>query len=216
MRSSVHATDSRGPPANRRHARWRTMTSTLKPSGKARAITTSARTSARCCNTSKRRRRSSYWTSVAGPGAISGRSRRWAITRSASKAQRSWPRWRVHTAAATVLEQNFLELTCPSVNSTAYSPTRRCFMCPARHCPASCWNCTGRSSRAVCLFSSNPRGEGQEGWNGGRYGAFHDWETWRGFMTTAGFVELTHFYRPAGLPPEQQPWLASVWRKPLP
>jgi len=24
------------------------------------------------------------------------------------------------------------------------------------------------------LFTSNPRGEGQEGWNGDRYGAFHD------------------------------------------
>ena len=33
-------------------------------------------------------------------------------------------------------------------------------------------------------------------------------------MTTVGFVELTHFYRPPGLPREQQPWLASAWRKP--
>jgi len=27
------------------------------------------------------------------------------------------------------------------------------------------------------LFTSNPRGEGQQGWNGDRYGAFHDWQT---------------------------------------
>jgi hypothetical protein len=32
-------------------------------------------------------------------------------------------------------------------------------------------------------------------------------------MTTAGFIELLHYYRPAGLPIDQQPWLASVWRK---
>jgi len=63
------------------------------------------------------------------------------------------------------------------------------------------------------LFSSNPRGEGQEGWHGGRYGAFHDLQTWRRHMTAAGFAELEHYYRPAGLPREQQPWLASVWRK---
>ena len=63
------------------------------------------------------------------------------------------------------------------------------------------------------LFSSNPRGDGQEGWNGERYGAFHDWPTWRALLTAAGFEELTHFYRPAGLPREQQPWLASVWRR---
>ncbi|MCF5209544.1 SAM-dependent methyltransferase, partial [Pseudomonas syringae] len=63
------------------------------------------------------------------------------------------------------------------------------------------------------LFSSNPRGENQEGWNGERYGAYHDLESWRKLLTEAGFVELEHYYRPAGLPREQQPWLASVWRR---
>ena len=63
------------------------------------------------------------------------------------------------------------------------------------------------------LFSSNPRGNNEEGWSGGRYGAFHDLETWRSYMLAAGFVELLHYYRPAGLPRDQQPWLASVWRK---
>ena len=37
---------------------------------------------------------------------------------------------------------------------------------------------------------------------------------WQALLTAAGFVELEHYYRPAGLPREQQPWLASVWRKP--
>jgi hypothetical protein len=46
------------------------------------------------------------------------------------------------------------------------------------------------------LFCSNPRGDGQEGWNGERYGAFHDWPTWLALVTTAGFDELDHFYRP--------------------
>lgn len=64
------------------------------------------------------------------------------------------------------------------------------------------------------LFSSNPRGDGQAGWSGGRYGVFHDWEAWRGHMTGAGFMALAHYYRPTGVPFEQQPWLASVWRKP--
>ena len=31
-------------------------------------------------------------------------------------------------------------------------------------------------------------------------------------MSEAGFFELEHYYRPAGLPREQQPWLASVWQ----
>ena len=62
------------------------------------------------------------------------------------------------------------------------------------------------------LFSSNPRGQGQEGWHGERVGAFHDLATWRRYMAAAGFAELEHYYRPVGLPREQQPWLASAWR----
>jgi hypothetical protein len=63
------------------------------------------------------------------------------------------------------------------------------------------------------LFSSNPRGNNEEGWNRGRYGVYHDLHAWRAFVQAAGFSELEHFYRPEGLPCEQQPWLASVWRK---
>ena len=32
-------------------------------------------------------------------------------------------------------------------------------------------------------------------------------------LQAAGFDELEHYYRPPGLPREQQPWLASVWRR---
>jgi SAM-dependent methyltransferase len=65
------------------------------------------------------------------------------------------------------------------------------------------------------LFASNPRGNNQEGWNGERYGSYHDLEQWRRFMEDAGFAYVQHYYRPEGLPREQQPWLASVWRKPI-
>ena len=64
------------------------------------------------------------------------------------------------------------------------------------------------------LFSSNPRGENQEGWNGARYGAYHDFDTWKALVLGAGFQEIRHYYRPPGLPREQQPWLASLWRNP--
>ncbi len=33
------------------------------------------------------------------------------------------------------------------------------------------------------------------------------------YMAEAGFDAVSHYYRPPGLPREQQPWLASVWRK---
>jgi SAM-dependent methyltransferase len=62
------------------------------------------------------------------------------------------------------------------------------------------------------LFSSNPRGHNVEGWQGNRYGAYHDLANWRALLNTAGFEELEHYYRPEGLPRDQQPWLASVWQ----
>ena len=63
------------------------------------------------------------------------------------------------------------------------------------------------------LFSSNPRGDNDEGWNGERYGVYYNLEQWRELVLAAGFVEITHYYRPPGLPRAQQPWLASLWRK---
>ena len=63
------------------------------------------------------------------------------------------------------------------------------------------------------LFCSNPHGPDTESWSGMRYGCFLTWPTWRNHVTDAGFVELEHYYRPPGRPREQQPWLASMWRK---
>ena len=88
-------------------------------------------------------------------------------------------------------------------------------MCPA----APCRGCSANSFEALrpggVLFSSNPRGDNREGWNGQRYGAYHDYPAWKRLLEEAGFVELEHYYRPPGLPREQQPWLASVWRRPV-
>lgn len=63
------------------------------------------------------------------------------------------------------------------------------------------------------LFASNPHGHDEEGWNRGRYGAYHDPASWSRYVSNAGFTLLDQYYRPAGLPREQQPWLATVWRK---
>jgi SAM-dependent methyltransferase len=65
------------------------------------------------------------------------------------------------------------------------------------------------------LFCSNPRGPNIEQVNGERYGAYYELENWRLLLEAAGFTELTHYYRPPGVPREEQPWLASAWRKPL-
>jgi SAM-dependent methyltransferase len=63
------------------------------------------------------------------------------------------------------------------------------------------------------LFSSNPRGQNEEGWADGRYVCFHDYPTWQRLVGAAGFTLLEHYFRPPGKPRHQQPWLATVWRK---
>jgi len=63
------------------------------------------------------------------------------------------------------------------------------------------------------LFSSIPRGHGEAGWNNGRYSVYREPAAWQRHGADAGFVELEHYYRPEGRPREQQPWLASVWRR---
>ncbi len=63
------------------------------------------------------------------------------------------------------------------------------------------------------LFSSNPRGQDNEGFSGSRYGAYFTLETWRGLLKAAGFEEISHYYRPTDAPPAEQYWLASLWRR---
>lgn len=114
-----------------------------------------------------------------------------------------------------VLEQNFLELDLPGSRFDGVFANAALFHVPSQELPRVLRELHATLKPGGVLFSSNPRGEGQEGWNGERYGAFLDWDTWREHVTSAGFVELAHYYRPQGVPREQQPWLASVWRKPI-
>jgi SAM-dependent methyltransferase len=114
-----------------------------------------------------------------------------------------------------VLEQNLLTLELPSSHFDGVFANAVLFHVPTQELPRILRELQTTLKPGGVLFTSNPRGDGQEGWNGDRYGAFHDWPTWRDFVCAAGFVELSHFYRPKGLPRDQQPWLASVWRKRL-
>jgi SAM-dependent methyltransferase len=112
-----------------------------------------------------------------------------------------------------VWEQNFLELTLPKTRFDGIFANAVLFHVPSVVLPSVLLQLYETLKPGGVLFCSNPRGEGQEGWQGERYGAYHDLETWRDYMTNAGFAELTHYYRPAGLPMDQQPWLATVWRR---
>jgi len=108
--------------------------------------------------------------------------------------------------------QNLLALDLPAARFDGVFANAVLFHVPTRELPRVLRELHATLKPGGVLFSSNPRGQGEEGWHGGRYGVFHELSAWRAQMSAAGFVELEHFFRPAGLPREQQPWLASAWR----
>lgn len=113
-----------------------------------------------------------------------------------------------------VLEQDFLKLDLPDNHFDGVFANAVLFHVPSQELPRVLRQLHASLKPGGVLFSSNPQGSGQEGWNGERYGAYHDWPAWSAHLVAAGFVELTHFYRPTNVPIEQRRWLASVWRKP--
>ena len=111
-----------------------------------------------------------------------------------------------------VWEQDFLRLELPPARFDGVFANAALFHVPCQELPRVLGELRAALKPRGVLFSSNPRGGNEEGWNRGRYGAYHDLESWRRYLEAAGFAELEHYYRPPGLPREQQPWLASVWR----
>jgi SAM-dependent methyltransferase len=113
-----------------------------------------------------------------------------------------------------VWQQDFLHLALPAGYFDGVFANAALFHVPSQALPRVLRHVHATLKPGGVLFSSNPRGRNEEGWSGGRYGAYYDLATWRRHMAEAGFIELEHYYRPAGVPRAQQPWLASVWRRP--
>jgi SAM-dependent methyltransferase len=112
-----------------------------------------------------------------------------------------------------VWQQDFLQLDLPPSSFDGVFANATLFHVPSQELPRVLRQLHSTLKPGGVLFSSNPHGNNEEGWSHGRYGAYHDLETWRRYLTAAGFAELSHYYRPAGAPREQQPWLASLWRR---
>jgi SAM-dependent methyltransferase len=112
-----------------------------------------------------------------------------------------------------VWQQDFLALDLPAARFDGVFANASLFHVPRQELPRVLGELHATLRPRGVLFSSNPRGGNDEGWSGGRWGAWHDLAAWRGYLDAADFDELEHYYRPPGLPREQQPWLASVWRR---
>jgi SAM-dependent methyltransferase len=113
-----------------------------------------------------------------------------------------------------VWQQDFLRLDLPAGRFDGVFANASLFHVPSRELPRVLRELHAALKPGGILFSSNPHGGDQEGWNRGRYGVYHEPATWRAYGLAAGFEEIGHYFRPPGLPREQQPWLATVWRKP--
>lgn len=112
--------------------------------------------------------------------------------------------------------QDFLALDLPADSFDGVFANASLFHVPAQEIVRVLGELRACLHPGGVLFCSNPRGANEEGWNGARYGAYHDFETWKAFALEAGFEEIRHYYRPPGKPRDQQPWLASLWRQPQP
>ena len=109
--------------------------------------------------------------------------------------------------------QDFLKLDLPDDHFDAIFANATLFHVPSGELPRVLRELRASLKPGGVLFSSIPRGDDEEGWSDGRYGVFHAPESWRRHVCEAGFVEIEHYYRPAGLPREEQRWFASVWRR---
>ncbi len=116
-------------------------------------------------------------------------------------------------AGCEVWHQDFLALDLPAARFDGVFANASLFHVPRAELPRVLKELHATLKPGGVLFCSNPRGDNREGWSNGRYGVWHDLDAWRAFVTGAGFTEVEHYYRPPGMPREQQPWLATVWRK---
>lgn len=117
-------------------------------------------------------------------------------------------------AGVEVLEQDFLALDLPTARFDGVFANATLFHVPSDELPRVLGELRACLRPGGVLFASNPRGDNREGWNGERYCVYHDLEGWRAFVLGAGFEEIHHYYRPAGLPRAEQAWLATLWRNP--
>eukprot|EP01032_Pedospumella_encystans_P006989 gene6989-8375_t len=105
---------------------------------------------------------------------------------------RSW-------SGCEVWRQDFVQLDLPPAEFDGIFANASLFHVPSAALPDVLRRLYAALKPDGVLFSSNPRGDNREGWNGPRYGSYYDYETWERYLTAAGFEALGHYYRPPGL-----------------
>jgi SAM-dependent methyltransferase len=117
------------------------------------------------------------------------------------------------SSGCEVLHQDFLAMALPEARFHGVFANASLFHVPSKELPRVLGELNAALRAGGVLFCSNPRGNNEEGLSDGRYCCFFNLDTWRAHVAAAGFSEIRHYYRPPGRPRDQQPWLATVWRK---
>jgi len=111
-----------------------------------------------------------------------------------------------------ILHQSFLNMSLVKEGYDCVFANASLFHVPRQETPRVLKELYDSLRPEGILFSSNPRGD-SEGWDGNRYGHYYQFSAAALFLEEAGFEILHHYYRPAGKPIEEQPWLAIVSRR---
>jgi len=115
-------------------------------------------------------------------------------------------------SACEVLHQDFLALDIPRASFDGIFANASLFHVPSVDLPRVLAQLHEALRPRGVLVCSNPRGDGAEGFSGERWGCFFDHDRWLSLFEAAGFREITHYRRPSGAPPAEQPWLVMVLR----
>jgi SAM-dependent methyltransferase len=95
-----------------------------------------------------------------------------------------------------VWQQDFLALDLPPARFDGVFANASLFHVPRSELPRVLGELHATLRPRGVLFASNPRGDDAEGWQGERYGVWHDVDAWKDVVTAAGFELLEHYYRP--------------------
>ena len=121
-----------------------------------------------------------------------------------------------------VMQQDLTQLDLPRVSYDGIFANACLFHVPSAALPRCLEELTASLRPGGVLFVSNAHGFGEdrEGYTNGRtpqtrsYVCWLSEESWVARCEAAGLQLLDKYYRPPGKPRAQQPFLATVWRKP--
>ncbi len=119
---------------------------------------------------------------------------------------------RAHSGAE-VWVQDFIDLDLPDAHFDGVFANAALFHVPKESIETTLAAIWDSLRPGGVLFSSNPRGNDEQGFSGGRFGIFYQEETWMALVENVGFEPVRQYFRPPNAPRHQQCWFATVWRK---